>query len=489
LNNIADVYTNMGDYATGIRTCLKAVRIYESQKNMMGLAGVYNDLGATYVQAADYSNGLRYLRMAGRECGIILSNHKKNQEQEPKQLKAIIEINIGECFLYAHQIDSAARYLLGANRMEGQYHYTNFTGNIERDLGEVEIERKHKVEALKHLRFAVSLSKKNDDVKMLAMSYLSTSKLYHQFKQQDSAEYYAHKALETALAAKYEQDVLNAARVLYSDYDEDKNITKAYQYYKLATTAKDSLYSQDRVKKVLSLGFEEKQRLQDIAEAQEHYQNKVRTSLLIGGLVILLIIGAILWRSNYNKKQANRVISNTLAELKSAQNQLIQSEKMASLGELTAGIAHEIQNPLNFVNNFSEVNQEMIEELKEELKAGNIDEALAIATDIQQNEEKITHHGKRADFIVKGMLQHSRTNAGERQLTNINALADEFLKLSYHGLRAKDKSFNAELVTYFDESLPKINLVQQDMGRVLLNLFNNAFYAVNEKKEDCRSEL
>lgn len=170
-----------------------------------------------------------------------------------------------------------------------------------------------------------------------------------------------------------------------------------------------------------------------------------------------------------------------LTELQAAQKQLIQSEKMASLGELTAGIAHEIQNPLNFVNNFSEVNQEMIEELEEELKSGNIDQALAIAADIKQNEQKISHHGKRADGIVKGMLQHSRTGGGEKQPTNINTLADEFLRLSYHGLRAKDKTFNSEMTAHFDPDLPQINVLQQDMGRVLLNLFNNAFYAVNQK--------
>jgi signal transduction histidine kinase/ligand-binding sensor domain-containing protein len=170
-------------------------------------------------------------------------------------------------------------------------------------------------------------------------------------------------------------------------------------------------------------------------------------------------------------------------ELKTAQAQLVQSEKMASLGELTAGIAHEIQNPLNFVNNFSEVNAELIDEMQEEIEHGNYEEVKALASDIKQNQEKISQHGKRADFIVKGMLQHSRTNSGERQLTNINTLADEFFKLSYHGLRAKDKSFNAEMTTHFEPNLPKINVIQQDIGRVLLNLFNNAFYAVNEKKK------
>jgi two-component system NtrC family sensor kinase len=176
-------------------------------------------------------------------------------------------------------------------------------------------------------------------------------------------------------------------------------------------------------------------------------------------------------------------LTQSLAELKQTQNQLIQSEKMASLGELTAGIAHEIQNPLNFVNNFSEVSVELLDEMNEELDKGDVEEAKAIAGDIKQNLEKISHHGKRADGIVKGMLQHSRTSSGQKEPTDINALADEYLRLAYHGLRAKDKSFNAELVTEFDGTLPKVNAISQDMGRVLLNLFTNAFYATQEKKK------
>jgi signal transduction histidine kinase len=166
--------------------------------------------------------------------------------------------------------------------------------------------------------------------------------------------------------------------------------------------------------------------------------------------------------------------------LKSTQAQLIQSEKMASLGELTAGIAHEIQNPLNFVNNFSEVSKELANELKEEVQKVDFDKGLIaeIADDIAQNQEKIHHHGQRASGIVKGMLAHSRTSSGQKELTDINALAAEYLRLAYHGLRAKDKSFNADFKTEFDEMLPKINVIPQDIGRVLLNLINNAFYAV-----------
>ncbi len=182
-------------------------------------------------------------------------------------------------------------------------------------------------------------------------------------------------------------------------------------------------------------------------------------------------------------KAARKKAEETLTELQSTQRQLLQSEKMASLGELTAGIAHEIQNPLNFVNNFSEVNKELLQELKEEADKGNVDEVKAIANDVINNEEKINHHGKRADAIVKGMLQHSRQTSGTTEPTDINALCDEYLRLSYHGLRAKDKTFNADFKTDFDESIGKINIIPQDIGRVVLNLLTNAFYAVNEKKK------
>jgi signal transduction histidine kinase/ligand-binding sensor domain-containing protein len=194
-------------------------------------------------------------------------------------------------------------------------------------------------------------------------------------------------------------------------------------------------------------------------------------------------------QKNYKKELAQaKEIEKAYIELKNTQTQLIQSEKMASLGELTAGIAHEIQNPLNFVNNFSEVNVELIAELKEELEAGNLEDIKAIADDIAINEEKILQHGKRADSIVKGMLQHSRSSNGVKEPTNLNALSDEYLRLSYHGLRAKDKSFNADFITDFDPNLPKVEIIPQDIGRVILNLINNAFYACAERSRSTDAE-
>ncbi len=186
--------------------------------------------------------------------------------------------------------------------------------------------------------------------------------------------------------------------------------------------------------------------------------------------------------------EQNKQVKMAYGELKSAQAQLIQSEKMASLGELTAGIAHEIQNPLNFVNNFAEVNRELIDEMKDEIAKGNLVEVNEIAIGIDDNSAKISEHGKRADSIVKSMLFHSRVSSGQKELTDINSLADEYFRLAYHGLRAKDKSFNATVHTNFDDSIGKVNIIPQDIGRVLLNIYNNAFYAVMEKQKTAPAE-
>src|ERR1019366_1091001 len=277
------------------------------------------------------------------------------------------------------------------------------------------------------------------------------------------------------------------------------NYKRAYEHYKLYTLYRDSLIKGETEKKALQAKMQyEFDKKQAIAKAEQDKkdaeQKRIKNlqyftiAALFVLLLVILLIAFIQWRNNKQKKKANALlkqqkekVEDTLTELKSTQSQLIQSEKMASLGELTAGIAHEIQNPLNFVNNFSEVNTELIDELTNELNTGNKEEAISIAKDIKENEEKINHHGKRAGAIVKGMLQHSRSSAGVKEPTDINALSDEYLRLSYHGLRAKDKSFNAMMKTDFDESIGKINIVPQDIGRVLLNLFTNAFYAVTEK--------
>ena len=303
------------------------------------------------------------------------------------------------------------------------------------------------------------------------------------------------------------------------------------------TTTEEKVFGIDEVKKLCLLGREQKKQLKNysyhldiikkqyshngdcaviVAEIDASYTfNAVKTKLLLRISTVLFYSskkwqvvhwhGSVgvesdgdTWHKDEWKRENERLqkkvdeqtteLKQSLEDLKATQAQLIQSEKMASLGELTAGIAHEIQNPLNFVNNFSEVSNELIDEMNEELDKGDIEEAKFIASDLKQNLEKINHHGKRADGIVKGMLQHSRSNTGKKEPTDINKLADEYLRLAYHGLRAKDKSFNAQLETDFDESIKTLNVVPQDIGRVILNLITNAFYAVDEKRSNSESK-
>ena len=339
-----------------------------------------------------------------------------------------------------------------------------------------------------NLRKAISIGVKDGDLEDLERSYIEIAHLFIKIKKPDSAIFYAKTGIEAAQQGHFLPVILDLSKILYRLYDEQHDVPEAYKYYKIATATNDSVFSQEKIRELVSIDFEEQQRQQEITAAKDEYRNTVRTYILARVIAVALLVAFIFWRNALQRKKANtqlqeqkEEIETTLEQLQQTQKQLIQSEKMASLGELTAGIAHEIQNPLNFVNNFSEVNREIIDELKGELKAGNVEEAMAIAEDIGQNEEKINHHGRRADSIVKGMLEHSRASTGQKEATDINKLADEYLRLAYHGLRAKDKSFNAELITHYDEGLPLVNIIPQDIGRVLLNLFNNAFYAVQQK--------
>jgi signal transduction histidine kinase len=310
----------------------------------------------------------------------------------------------------------------------------------------------------------------------------------------DSALYYAHKAYEFAITNKVKNSELAAATLLSSLY-ESSDPRAALQYQKIAMAAKDSLYGAENVLAVKTLAFEEKERQNEILMTKMAYRNKIKIYVSLAGLVLVLFVALLLYRNNRNERKANALlqqqkneIAKALSDLKTTQSQLVQSEKMASLGELTAGIAHEIQNPLNFVNNFSEVNSELIAEMKEEIEKGNLDGVKNIAADIEANEQKIKHHGKRADAIVKNMLQHSRASSGQKEPTDINVLADEYLRLAYHGLRAKDKSFNATMKTDLGKNIGTVNIIPQDIGRVILNLINNAFYAVDEKKKQNLNE-
>ena len=328
---------------------------------------------------------------------------------------------------------------------------------------------------------SIALNKADNYLRALVDSYYGVSSFYARQNNKYSSLFYAKKCLEAAritglpFALQYAYQCLSNANQLNNKTDS------AFKYEQLSNKLNDSLKNA-RIKSLTEyqkFSFNEQLRLKKLDEEKTAYTNNLKMIGLIVVLGGILLTAIILYRNNRQKQQANKVLETTLNNLKSTQTQLIQSEKMASLGELTAGIAHEIQNPLNFVNNFSEVNTELIEEAGEEINKGNIEEVKNILNDIKENEQKINHHGKRADAIVKGMLQHSGSGSGVKESTDINKLADEYLRLSYHGLRAKNKSFNATIKTDFDNSIGNINIIPQDIGRVILNLLTNAFYAAS----------
>ena len=407
----------------------------------------------------------------------------------------LANLNLGQSYLELNKPDSALYYEKEAESIALNTNpETNplakaYLGTVQMHLGDIYKALDNPSMSLAYYYESLKTSIKNNNRAALSRVCLRLSQYHFGKGNKDSVLYYSLKNLdilktlgqvtgkETNLGVGYEN--------VYLSYKLNDRPDSAFKYMELALNTKDSL-AKIRIRNLAefqNLTYGEQLRLQNLEKEKVVYQNKIRTYFLLAGIGVLLLLAIIFYINNRQKHKAKVKIEQAYDNLKAAQQQLIQSEKMASLGELTAGIAHEIQNPLNFVNNFSDVNTELVNELKTELATGNTQSAIEIADNIKDNELKINHHGKRADAIVKGMLQHSRTSSGQKEPTDINALADEYLKLAYHGLKAKDRSFNATMKTDFDNSIGKINIIPQDIGRVLLNLINNAFYAVNEKKK------
>jgi len=478
--SLEEAFSSKGNYPEALNAALKELDLSEKSGDSENLAGGYDAVGSVYAYSNDYERALYYYNKLKLNHAIFL-RHLED-----------FSGTLGQIYLNLNQLDSAFYYTKmcydADQKSQDHWPIPYFS------FGEIYAQKKEYASARDYYHRGINYSIEKKD---FLDGYIGIARIFEKMNLVDSAVYYARLAIDVEHALSFPSEIVEASKILTDIYTTSHVTDSTLKYTQIMMVAKDSLFSQAKQ----NLSFNERlhqQELQEIME-QEHLASRNRQNIIIllSGLLIILIVAIGLWRKNIYKqksyallqKQKQEIdfqktkVENALSDLKSTQAQLIQSEKMASLGELTAGIAHEIQNPLNFVNNFSEVNKELIEELKSQKSKLKTEEQDEILNDIDVNLEKILHHGKRADAIVKGMLQHSRVSTGKKELTDINALCDEYLRLSYYGMRAKEKDFNVKLETSFDATIGKINVVPQDIGRVLLNLINNGFYAVDERKK------
>ncbi|HPE57499.1 MAG TPA: tetratricopeptide repeat protein [Bacteroidales bacterium] len=459
----------------------EALSIYDMQNDLWGIARIHNDMGVTYMSAGKLDSAL----MEHRAALDI-------------RLKTNDTYNTFASYLYIGDILSEQGDIIGAiESYEKGVPYGKNAGykimlvNAFVRLGGLYLKLNDVENAKKQFNNALALSIEFDDPTGNSQSNMGLAKINLTTKSYTKALAFV-KAAEANLPGvplNFRKEIYRDVVEVYAGLGDYKN---AYLNSLKYAELNDTLAATENLEKITKLTnkleFENKLALQDESHAKimalkqaQINRERITRNIFLSGMIIAFIIVIVVFFRFIEKKKLNDKLNDTLANLRATQTQLVQAEKMASLGELTAGIAHEIQNPLNFVNNFSEVGRDLINELKEALENDDKEEVQAISDDLLQNLDKINQHGKRAEGIVKGMLQHSRTRTGEKEPVDINKLADEYLRLAYHGLRAKDKSFQSDFRLEADEQLPKVNIVAQDIGRVLLNLINNAFFSVSEK--------
>lgn len=495
LNNLGAFFSDNGEDSKAVEYILKSLSLAQKSGDKHRIENALGNLGVLYSKnPATNDKALEYYLKA-----LPYAVEIKNDDEA-----AILYTNIGEAYIVKGNYDSATYYLQNALKIYGS---TLGAAYALCDFGKLYIQKKNYDSALLSFHKAYEIGRESDSKIDLAQASNGLASVYLlQQNARQSIEFYKQSAgisKEIPSIPELKESYKGLANV-YNKTGDHKN---AYVYENLLNELYDAEFKDKLSFNTATLEYTmelQKQtgQIAQLMKANELQEvnlekEKLAKNTSIAAILALMIIAFILLRNIRQRKRLNHIlwkqkreievqkasVENALTELKATQSQLINSEKMASLGELTAGIAHEIQNPLNFVNNFSEVSTELLEEMLSELANNNTQDAIEIAGDVKSNLEKILHHGRRADGIVKGMLQHSRTNTGQKEPTNINTVADEYLKLAYHGLRAKDKSFNATLKSDFDDSIKSINVIGQDIGRVILNLITNAFYAVNEKRK------
>ncbi|WP_380293468.1 ATP-binding protein [Hyunsoonleella rubra] len=490
-------YRLSGRHALAIEYYSQAIEIFEQSKDTMMLAHSYNRIAFAYAHLEMFDKSVEM-----HEKSIAIREHKNDKEALINDYNSAVFP-----YFYIKNYSKAREYMKLALETTDKQRLIYLKARQKSLEAQILMDQEQYAEAVPIIQSSLDTYLEHNRFQSMPFAYMFLARCYYNLENYP-------EALKNALLSFKIENANNRHRIrvkheitllIAEIYNKMGDQGNAYRYMKIhhdLRDANDKLDAANRLAdaKVLSIIEKSQNRIDAIEKEKEQsvQRNRVQRLWLFsitGGLLSALLLALLLYRNNKSKQKANKLlqaqkeeIQNTLKQLEATQSQLIQSEKMASLGELTAGIAHEIQNPLNFVNNFSEVSNELIDEMNEEIQKEDYDEVKAIASDLRLNLEKINHHGKRADGIVKGMLQHSRSSGTTKEPTDINKLADEYLRLAYHGLRAKDKSFNATMQTNFDESIGKIDVIPQDMGRVILNLITNAFYACTERSRSAVTE-
>jgi two-component system NtrC family sensor kinase len=480
----AQVWFSMGtsDWVKGTELCYKGINLSEKYQPLEALF-FYCMMALMLEQQNEITKPLEWI--------LKSKNHPLFARASVEKVQWITLLRLSSLYAKLNQLDSAFYYAQKSYHLGMNHNMGGHPGWSLTNMGKVEGERRHFTEAIDYLQQAILLFKQNEYQYPVHDTQYEIAKVYDKMNLSDSAIHYATLAFEDAKTSDKLLLIKNTSALLATIF-ENINIKKAYEYLKISNETEGILMNADKIKQLEQVEYKEQQRLTDLQSAEIAYNNKIRQNTLFGISGTFVLLALLLWRNNQVKQKTNTLlqeqkeeIRQTLKDLKATQTQLIQKEKLASLGELTAGIAHEIQNPLNFVNNFSELSVDLANELDDEMNKPELDRDLIsdLTKDLKSNQEKINHHGKRASSIVKGMLEHSKASTGEREWTDINQLADEYLRLAYHGLRAKNQNFNCDYELITDGHLPKIEVVPQEIGKVLLNLINNSFYAVNERKK------